>query len=99
MKSRAFFIATTLFVLSLALVLSSCQVVTPEPQQAPEPEVKEAAEPEAVMGAPYKIGFAPGVTGGGSFLGEPERNVAEIIAAQLEEAGGVVGPDEVVHPA
>ena len=51
----------------------------------------------AVEGVAYKIGFAPGVTGGGSFLGEPERNVAEIIAARLEEAGGIVGPDGVSH--
>jgi branched-chain amino acid transport system substrate-binding protein len=49
------------------------------------------------VGKPYKIGFAPDVTGGGAFLGEPERNVAEIIAAQLEESGGVVGPDGVRH--
>jgi branched-chain amino acid transport system substrate-binding protein len=86
-----------LLILSLALVLSSCQVATPQPEQAAEPEAEEAAEPEAQMGATYKIGFAPGVTGGGSFLGEPERNVAEIIAAQLEEAGGIVGPDGVKH--
>jgi branched-chain amino acid transport system substrate-binding protein len=52
----------------------------------------------AKEGAPYKIGFAPSVTGGGAFLGEPERNVAEIIAARVEEEGGVVGPDGVLHP-
>jgi branched-chain amino acid transport system substrate-binding protein len=49
-------------------------------------------------GGAYKIGFAPGVTGGGAFLGEPERNAAEIIAADLTEAGGVTGPDGVQHP-
>jgi branched-chain amino acid transport system substrate-binding protein len=49
-------------------------------------------------GAAYKIGFAPGATGGGAFLGEPERNVGEIIAAQLAEDGGIVGPDGVSHP-
>jgi branched-chain amino acid transport system substrate-binding protein len=58
----------------------------------------DSDESEAETGAAYKIGFAPGVTGGGSFLGEPERNVAEIISARLEEAGGVVGPDGVKHP-
>jgi branched-chain amino acid transport system substrate-binding protein len=51
----------------------------------------------AEEGTPYKIGFAPSVTGGGSFLGEPERNVAEIIAARLEEEGGIVGSDGVRH--
>ena len=50
-----------------------------------------------VEGAPYKVGFASAVTGGGAFLGEPERNVAEIVAARLKEAGGVVGPDGVRH--
>jgi ABC-type branched-subunit amino acid transport system substrate-binding protein len=56
-----------LLILSLALVLSSCQVATPQPEEAAEPEV------------------------------ETERNVAEIIAAQLEESGGIVGPDGVKH--
>jgi branched-chain amino acid transport system substrate-binding protein len=45
----------------------------------------------------YKIGFAPSITGGGSFLGEPEREVAEIIQGRLNEAGGITGPDGVVH--
>lgn len=49
-------------------------------------------------GSTYKIGFAPGAIGGGAFLGEPERFVGEMIAAQLEASGGVVGPDGVLHP-
>jgi len=61
------------------------------------PSAEEAAKP-ATKGTPYKIGFASSVTGGGSFLGAPERNVAEIIKAQLEKTGGVVGPDGVLHP-
>ncbi len=87
MKSRNFSIVPVLLI--LALVVSACQVVTPTPQPA--------TEPGAQVGKPYKIGFAPDVTGGGAFLGEPERKVAEIIAAQLEESGGVVGPDGVRH--
>jgi len=97
MKKQNFVIVTTVLILTLALVLSGCQVPTPPAEQAAEPEAEQAAEPGEQMGVPYKIGFAPGVTGGGSFLGEPERNVAEIIAAQLEEAGGIVGPDGVKH--
>lgn len=58
---------------------------------------KPVAE-EPTGGTTYKIGFAPAVTGGGSFLGEPERDVAQMVAAQLEEQGGVVGPDGVTHP-
>ncbi len=63
------------------------------------PSAEEAAELVAApKGTPYKIGFAPSVTGGGSFLGVPERNTAEIIIEQLERTGGVVGPDGVLHP-
>ena len=73
----------------VGLILAACAPpATPEPTEAPAP-VKE--------GVVYKIGFAPGVTGGGAFLGEPERNVAEIIAARLEKAGGIVGSDGVSH--
>ena len=52
---------------------------------------------EAAQGTKYTIGFAPGATGGGAFLGEPERQVAEIVQAQLNAAGGIVGPDGVKH--
>jgi len=97
MNSRTFVFVSLVLILGLALVLSGCQVPTPPPEPAAEPEAEQAAEPEVQMGAAYKIGFAPGVTGGGAFLGEPERNVAEIIAAQLEGSGGIVGPDGVKH--
>jgi branched-chain amino acid transport system substrate-binding protein len=70
--------------LGLALILLGCQSSSPEAGDQ--------------VGTTYKIGFAPGVTGGASFLGEPERNVAEIIAAQLAESDGIVGPDGVRHP-
>ncbi len=71
----------------LMLALATC-APTPEPAATPA---------GAAQGATYKIGFAPDATGGGSFLGEPQRNVAEILASELEEAGGVVGPDGVRH--
>ncbi len=74
---------TVTIIALLALLVSACG--TPAPT-AP------------AVGATYKIGFASAVTGGGSFLGEPERNVAEIIQERLNEAGGVTGPDGVVHP-
>lgn len=56
-----------------------------------------STEVSTAPGAPYKIGFAPEVTGSGSFLGEPERNVAVIIAERLKEAGGIAGSDGVRH--
>lgn len=46
----------------------------------------------------YKIGVVMAETGGASSLGAPEANTARMIAAQLEESGGVTGPDGVQHP-
>lgn len=83
-------ILLAILVLGIGVVISSCQAATPEPQQT--------AQPEEQMGTAYSIGFAPGVTGGGSFLGEPERNVAEILAEEMEQTGGITGPDGVKHP-
>ena len=46
MKFRTFVIAPILLVLSLALLVSGCQVVTPEPEPAAEPGAEaEPAEP------------------------------------------------------
>jgi branched-chain amino acid transport system substrate-binding protein len=85
----------------VGLVLVACGP-TPVPTELPPTEEPATAVPatEAAVaeGTRYMIGFAPGVTGGGSFLGEPERDVAEIIAAMLEEEGGISGPDGVLHP-
>jgi branched-chain amino acid transport system substrate-binding protein len=83
---RVSLVVTLLIV--IGLILAACgPAATPEPTKAPTTE----------EGVAYKIGLAPSVTGGGAFLGEPERNVAEIIAARLEQAGGIVGPDGVSH--
>jgi branched-chain amino acid transport system substrate-binding protein len=86
--------------LTVALLILSACAPTATPTQEPAPQeaatTQEKAAPEE--GVTYKIGFAPAITGGGSFLGEPERNVAEIIAAQLAEQGGIVDADGVVHP-
>jgi len=74
------------------LIVAGLVVAACAPQATPTKAPSPAAEGEA-----YKIGFAPSVTGGGAFLGEPERNVAEIISARLEKAGGIAGPDGVSH--
>lgn len=65
--------------------------VPPTPTKPPAP----TPTPAPKVGVTYKIGFSSSVTGGGSFLGEPERNVAEIVAAKLKD--GIVGPDGVKH--
>ncbi len=68
-------------------------------QEAAEPPAAEEAAPAQEPGATvYKIGVVVAITGPGSGLGVPERNTAAMIAAQLEEQGGVTGPDGVVHP-
>jgi branched-chain amino acid transport system substrate-binding protein len=102
---RKAFAAVTVVVL-MALLVAGCAAPppppAPEPTEPPPPPPAEATAttappPEPEPGTPYKIGFAPGVTGGGSFLGEPQRNWAEIMTQRLEESGGIVGPDGVVH--
>jgi branched-chain amino acid transport system substrate-binding protein len=59
----------------------------------------DVSETEAAIeeGRPYKVGFAPEVTGSGSFLGERERKVAEIIAARSKAAGGIVRLDGIQY--
>lgn len=64
-----------------------------EPQPTPTAEEESEAMEE---GAPYKIGFVAAITGPGAGLGEPERNTAEMLAAELEETG-ITGPDGVHH--
>lgn len=39
----------------------------------------------------YKVGVLVSVTGGASFLGEPERNTAEMIEEMINEKGGING--------
>ncbi|MGQ9683951.1 MAG: ABC transporter substrate-binding protein [Anaerolineae bacterium] len=46
----------------------------------------------------YKIGFIAAVTGPASTLGEPEGEVAAMLQKQLDAAGGIEGPDGVLHP-
>jgi len=47
-------------------------------------ETRAAAEP-------YKIGAVFSVTGGGSFLGDPEKKTAEMIAEDINKKGGING--------
>lgn len=45
----------------------------------------------AAQKKPYKVGCVFAITGGASWLGGPERNTAEMIAKQINEAGGING--------
>jgi len=40
---------------------------------------------------PYKIGAVFSITGGGSFLGDPEKKTAEMLADQINKQGGING--------
>jgi branched-chain amino acid transport system substrate-binding protein len=45
----------------------------------------------AFADAPIKIGALFAVTGPASFLGEPERNAAQMVADEINQAGGIKG--------
>jgi branched-chain amino acid transport system substrate-binding protein len=87
----------------LALVVTGCGLLPAEPTPTTPPPLPTAeatpteAPPEPVVGTTYRIGFAPDVTGAGSFMGEPQRNWVEVLKERLEESAGFVGPDGVIH--
>jgi branched-chain amino acid transport system substrate-binding protein len=89
----------------LALVLAACAPEEPEvveadvdePDEPPDDEEPEEV-PEAEEGEPYHVGVIVAITGGASSLGIPERNTAEMIAEEVNAAGGIEGPDGLMHP-
>ncbi len=101
MKEKTF--AAVTVVVLMALLVAGCAAPSPAPEPTtpppppPEATPTEAPPPGPQVGTPYKIGFGPDVTGGGSNLGEPQRNWAEIMIERLAESGGIVGPDGVLH--
>lgn len=50
-----------------------------------------SAASAAMAAEPLKIGALFSVTGPPSFLGEPERNTAEMVVAEINKAGGIKG--------
>jgi branched-chain amino acid transport system substrate-binding protein len=48
-------------------------------------------------GSVYKVGFNSSATGPYASLGLPEAKTAEMIQKQINDAGGIVGPDGVQH--
>ncbi len=78
-----------LVLLAVVLVLgSACQT---------NPGVDVAVAEEGV-GESYKIGALVAVTGRASSLGVPQRNTFEMLQQQIDAAGGVRGPDGLMHP-
>lgn len=49
-------------------------------------------------GEPYKIGALVAATGRASSLGVPQRNTFEMLQKVIDAAGGVRGPDGLMHP-
>ncbi len=75
----------------LALVmLAACASPVPAPAPA-------AAPPASTAGETYKIGFLAAITGSAAFLGEPERDAARMVQQQLDQQGGISGPDGKRH--
>jgi branched-chain amino acid transport system substrate-binding protein len=50
-----------------------------------------------ITGAPYKIGFNSSATGASASLGLPEAKTAQMIQEQINQKGGITGPDGVKH--
>jgi branched-chain amino acid transport system substrate-binding protein len=88
MNSRTWLVIALSVAVSLALVVAGCRTATPEP----------TAEAEAKVGEPYKIGVIVAITGPASALGVPERNTVELLNKEVEAAGGIMGPDGLMHP-
>ena len=57
---------------------------------------KKIAAPKVEAGE-YHVGCIFSITGKASWLGEPERNTAEMIAKEINEAGGINGHKLVLH--
>ncbi|MCU0598601.1 MAG: ABC transporter substrate-binding protein [Desulfobacterales bacterium] len=57
---------------------------------------EEKAAP-AAEGGEYHVGCIFAITGKASWLGEPERNTAEMVAKEINDAGGINGKKLVLH--
>jgi branched-chain amino acid transport system substrate-binding protein len=104
---KRYWLQVLLFLVVL-FVLSACGGSTvPEPAaDAPGTDSQEpvaqptapAADQDMVeVGEPYKIGIFFSVTGPASSLGIPERDTALMMAEQVNDAGGLLGPDGLYH--
>jgi branched-chain amino acid transport system substrate-binding protein len=102
MKRYRFQVLLFLIVWLLVSACSGAPVAeeAPAPDPTPQPAEAEApAEPEApAEGEPYKIGAFLSITGPASSLGIPERDTVVMLAEQINAAGGLLGPDGLLHP-
>ncbi|NLG51449.1 MAG: ABC transporter substrate-binding protein [Chloroflexi bacterium] len=83
---------------SLSLILVFLIFVTATSCGGSGESTATTSSPSDGVGSTYYIGFMASITGAASSLGEPERDAAVMIQKQLDEQGGITGPDGVVHP-
>lgn len=83
---------------SLSLILVFLILVTATSCGGSGESTATTSSPSDGVGSTYYIGFMASITGAASSLGEPERDAAVMIQKQLDEQGGITGPDGVVHP-
>ena len=69
-----------------------------EHQEEEAAAAEEEAPTASEEGEPYKIGLFFSVTGPASSLGIPERDTAMMLVEQVNAAGGIEGPDGLMHP-
>jgi len=83
------------------LILAGCTSSTPVAATAapsvPTATAGVANTATAVVGVPYKIGFNSSATGASASLGLPEAKTAQMLQKQINDMGGIVGPDGVRH--
>jgi len=84
------------FILAMVIALVAVGAVACDDDETEEPTTPATGEPTAPATEepdkePYKIGAVLAVTGGASHLGEPEKNTAEMMEDQINEAGGING--------
>lgn len=111
MRSRLMLVVSLFVVLGPALIVTGCGISAPSPHEgAPASDAPgtavgtssaSALSPSnglAKEGEPYKVGALVAITGGASVLGVPQRNTLEMLQEEIEAAGGVKGPDGLMHP-
>jgi branched-chain amino acid transport system substrate-binding protein len=101
MASKRKFLAIIPSILTV-LLLGACTSTAATPTSA-APEAATAttgvsATATPATGAPYKIGFNSSATGASASLGLPEAKTAQMIQKQINDQGGILGPDNVRHP-
>lgn len=88
---------SVVFIAAMSLIIAACAT---EPEATPttdETAATPTTEAAAAQGATYRIGVIGSITGGGSFLGVPTEQTAEMMQARVNDAGGIQGPDGVWH--